>query len=188
MVKPFDWILIPVPWNRTPAYFQGNQYVKSIPPPHPWTEAFPFPAELTDGKSTQVANAPISNSLGQKYSGGGGGGGGATTCLGSGPANATIVCEAMPITAKAIIFFITIGSSMLIAVHRCRALLSTGRKIHIRFVPAQMLINSHRKCLLYFGTINVIRVSHCPGSACKTHGCEKMGFGSSPDSCIRRSR
>jgi hypothetical protein len=50
--------------------------------------------------------------LGQKYSGGGGGGGGATTCLGSGPANATIVCEAMPITAKAIIFFITIGSSM----------------------------------------------------------------------------
>jgi hypothetical protein len=50
--------------------------------------------------------------LGLKYSGGGGGGG-TTTCLVSGgPANAAIVCEAMPITAKAIIFFITIGSSM----------------------------------------------------------------------------
>src|SRR6516162_4279924 len=110
VVKLFDWILIPVPWNRTPAYFQGNQYVKSIPPPHPWTE--PFPPPLVLGKSTQVANAPISNSLGLKYSGGGGGG--ATTCLGSGgPANAVIVCKAMPITAKAIIiFFITIGSSL----------------------------------------------------------------------------
>src|SRR5262245_66506523 len=25
----------PAPWNRTPRYFQGNQYVKSIPPPQP---------------------------------------------------------------------------------------------------------------------------------------------------------
>jgi len=156
-VKPFDWILIPVPWNRTPAYFQGNQYVKSIPPPHPWTEAFPFPAELTDGKSTQVAKAPISNSLGRKYSGGGGGGGGATTCLGSGgPANATSVCEAMPITAKAIIFFITIGSSM---VDRWYMMMSTpALDKGQRSTPCtgcRKLINPHRTLLLDFGPIRI---------------------------------
>ena len=56
----------------------------------------------------QVANAPISNSLGLKYSGGGGGAGTITCLVSGGPANAGIVCEAMPITAKAIIFFIVL--------------------------------------------------------------------------------
>jgi hypothetical protein len=44
----------------------------------------------------------------QKLGHGGGVGGGMTGAFSSGPANATIVCEAMPITAKAIIFFISI--------------------------------------------------------------------------------
>src|ERR1700730_9175145 len=30
---PPPLMLSPAPWNLTPAYFQGNQYVKSMPPP-----------------------------------------------------------------------------------------------------------------------------------------------------------
>jgi hypothetical protein len=78
-----------------------------MPPPQPCGVPFPL---FTPEKIAQVANAPISNSLGLKYSGAGGGG--ATTCfedeIGS-PAKVVATCEAMPIMVKAIIFFITIG-------------------------------------------------------------------------------
>jgi hypothetical protein len=56
----------------------------------------------------QLANAPMSNSLGLKYSGGGGAG--AMTCLGSGgPANAAIACEKRTAPTRGIIFFMAIG-------------------------------------------------------------------------------
>ena len=57
-----------------------------------------------------MANAPISNSLGQKKEGGGSGGGGATTCLASGPANTAIVCDSAATTVKAIDLFIRTDS------------------------------------------------------------------------------
>jgi len=124
-----------------------------MPPPQPCN---PPLGRFEPVNFAQVANTPISNSLGLKNSGGGGGGG-AITCLGSGgPANATSVCEAMPITAKAIIFFITIGSSM---VDRWYMMMSTPALDQgQRSTPCtgcRKLINPHRTLLLDFGPIRI---------------------------------
>src|SRR5215472_8548334 len=76
----------PAPWNRTPKYFQGNQYVKSIPPPQPLGVTSPervvvmvwvanggtdmnrveLPVGLLPVQVAYVPNAPMSNSLGLK--------------------------------------------------------------------------------------------------------------------------
>jgi hypothetical protein len=89
--------------------------VKSIPPPQPLMVVSPetvvlkpsltrVPVGLLPVPVTYVANAPISNSLGLKYSGGGAG---VITCFedttGS-PAKATTACDATVTTAKASLF------------------------------------------------------------------------------------
>src|SRR5260221_14685902 len=63
------------------------------------------PVRLLPVPVQYVANAPISHSLGLKYSGGGGAG--VITCFASGsPAKATTACDARVTTAKAANFFI----------------------------------------------------------------------------------
>ena len=76
------------------------------------------------------------------------------TCLVSGgPANAVIVCEAMPITAKAIIFFIVFP--WLIAGTRRSFLPRSRQGERSTPVPAALgFINFHRKFLLDFGPID----------------------------------
>ena len=76
----------PAPWNLTPKYFHGNQYVKSIPPPQPLGVESPervvvivwvgnggidmnlvdVPVGLLPVHVAYVPNAPISNSFGLK--------------------------------------------------------------------------------------------------------------------------
>jgi hypothetical protein len=101
---PPQRLVAPVPWNLTPAYFQGNQ-VESMPPPQACLPVFvPDPRPVT-----KVPNAPVSNSLGLKKLGGG------VTCVedptGSPPKVAT-ACKANITTAKAISLFIFVLDSI----------------------------------------------------------------------------
>jgi hypothetical protein len=69
----------------------------------------------------------------------------------------------MPITAKAIIFFITIGSSMVNRWYADVAPLSTGERSTSELVPTTLkFINFHRKC-----KHNSIRLNPYPGRSGK---------------------
>jgi hypothetical protein len=60
-------VVVPVPWNLIPPYFQGSQRVTSRPPPQAWLSEFaldPTPVE-------NVPKAPVSNSLALKNPDGG---------------------------------------------------------------------------------------------------------------------
>jgi hypothetical protein len=60
-------VLVPVPWNLIPPYFQGSQWVTSKPPPQAWLSEFaldPMPV-------AKVPKAPVSNSLALKNPEGG---------------------------------------------------------------------------------------------------------------------
>ena len=116
----------PAPWNLKPAYFQGSQYVKSMPPPHPSVLPLEESVKVVPPSNvvalvcvpppfvpvTYVAKAPISNSFPLKYDTGDGGGG-ATTSFEetSGPANVATDCMTRAATVKATSRFIAAAYS-----------------------------------------------------------------------------